>query len=204
MPASRRNPQRWPARLAVFASGRGSNLGALLDAFPSGGATAEVVLVVSNRTGSRALERARQRGVDSVFIDDASMPAFEAAAKDRLDRFKVDLICLAGFMRLLSADFVTEYEGKILNIHPSLLPAFRGLHAQRQALEAGVDESGCTVHFVDVGIDTGPTVLQWTVPIYPDDTERRLSARILAEEHRAYPEAIRRVVARVKGNGEAE
>ncbi len=113
---------------------------------------------------------------------------------ERLEHQHIDLICLAGFMRLLSSDFNAHWRGRILNIHPSLLPAFPGLHSQRQALRAGVSESGCTVHFVDAGVDSGPVVLQRRVPVLPDDTEETLSARILTEEHRAYPEAVRRVL----------
>lgn len=183
-----------PARLAVFASGRGSNLASLLAAFPKGGELGRVVLVVSNKADAPALEKARAAGVEAVYLPFATREAFEQGARGLLERWRVDLICLAGFMRLLSTEFVSAYAGRILNIHPSLLPAFPGLHAQRQALEAGVRETGCTVHWVDAGVDTGPVLVQRAVPVLPGDDEASLSARILAEEHRLYPEAVRRVL----------
>ena len=192
-----------PARLAVFASGRGSNLNALLQAFPAGHTLAEVVLVVSDVADAPALEKASAQGVTTFHHpfpprkhdpDGRGRALFEAAATRRLKHQHIDLVCLAGFMRLLSAEFNARWRGRILNIHPSLLPAFPGLHPQRQALRAGVGESGCTVHFVDAGVDSGPVVLQRRVPVLPDDTEETLSARILTEEHRAYPEAVRRVL----------
>ncbi|RDI94568.1 phosphoribosylglycinamide formyltransferase [Meiothermus sp. QL-1] len=183
-----------PARLAVFASGRGSNLEALLRAFPCGDSLGQVVLVVSDKPQAPALERALRAGVEAVHIPWKGRAGFEEAAHRLLEARRIDLVLLAGFMRILSPEFVARWYGRLLNIHPSLLPAFPGLHAQRQALAAGVSESGCTVHFVDAGVDTGPIVLQRRVPVLPGDTEESLAARILAEEHRAYPEAVRRVL----------
>ncbi len=183
-----------PARLAVFASGRGSNLAALLEAFPPGEPVGSVVLVVSDRANAGALEKARKAGIEAVVIPFAERADFEREALNLLNVHAIDLVCLAGFTRLLSSAFVDEYAGRILNIHPSLLPAFRGLHAQRRALAAGVSVSGCTVHVVDAGMDTGPILLQRKVPILKGDSEAALSERILAEEHRAYPEGVRRVL----------
>jgi phosphoribosylglycinamide formyltransferase-1 len=185
-----------PARIAVFASGRGSNLGALLEAFPPEDPLGHIVLVVSDKADAGALEKAVQAGVEAVHIPwpKGGRQQFEQAALHLLAEKHVDLVLLAGFMRLLSPAFVEPWMGRLLNIHPSLLPNFPGLHAQKQALEARVQESGCTVHFVDTGVDTGPVILQRRVPVFPDDTEETLSARILAEEHQAYPEAVRRVL----------
>lgn len=196
-------PLNRPARLAVFASGRGSNLDALLRAFPERHTLAEVALVVSDVAGAPALEKAEAHGVATFQhpfparkhdADGRGRALFEAVVGARLEHHHIDLVCLAGFMRLFSSDFNAHWRGRILNIHPSLLPAFPGLHPQRQALAAGVTESGCTVHFVEADVDSGPTVLQRRVPMVPSDTEASLSARILTEEHRAYPEAVTRVL----------
>jgi len=184
-----------PARLAVFASGRGSNLRSLVAAFPPDDALASVVLVLSNKPAAGALALAEAHAIPARFVpfgDDRDR--FEREASRLLAAFGVDLICLAGFMRVLSPAFTARYAGRILNVHPSLLPLFPGLHAQRQALAAGALESGCTVHFVDAGVDTGATIVQRHVPVLPDDTEETLTARILKEEHRAYPDAVRRVL----------
>jgi len=190
------------ARIAVFASGRGSNLASLLAAFPphaaaTDGRLGSITLVISNRSDAPALERARAAGVSAHHVRwDAlhGKAAFEREATTLLTEADIDLVCLAGFMRLLSPDFTERYAGRLLNIHPSLLPDFRGLHAQRQALEAGVDEAGCTVHFVDAGVDTGAPILQRKVPVLRGDTEESLTARILEAEHEAYPEAVRMVL----------
>ena len=184
------------ARLAVgvLASGRGSNLQAILDAAARPDYPARVALVVSDREQAQALERARARGVPAVWAnpkDFGDRTAYDAELRRLLEGAGVGLVCLAGFMRILTPGFVRAWAGRILNVHPSLLPAFPGLHAQRQALEHGVRVAGATVHFVDEGVDTGPIVLQAGVPVRPDDTEDALAARILAEEHRLYPEAIR-------------
>jgi phosphoribosylglycinamide formyltransferase-1 len=183
-----------PLVLGVLASGRGSNLQAILDATDAGRCPARVAVVVSDRKDAPALERARRARLRAVHLDPRAYPdrvAFDAAIADVFDADGVELICLAGYMRVLSAEFVRRYRTRILNVHPALLPAFRGLDAQRQALQYGVKVTGATVHFVDEGVDTGPIVLQATVPVLDDDTEATLAARILAEEHRLYPEAIR-------------
>ncbi len=186
------------SRLAILLSGRGSNFEAIAAAVAAGAIpNAEIVAVLSDVPEAPGLARATQRGLPALAVDRKRYPdrrAHEAEMLRRLDLARPDLICLAGYMRLLSPGFVGRWRGRILNIHPALLPKFPGLDVQRRALEAGETESGCTVHFVDEGTDTGPIVLQRRVPILPGDTEESLSARILAEEHRAYPEAISRVL----------
>lgn len=185
------------ARLAVLISGSGSNLQALLDACTQADFPAQVVCVVSNVPTAFGLERARKAGVPAVALDHkafGSRADFERALGDELKKAGVEWVCLAGFMRLVSADFLARFPGRVLNVHPSLLPAFTGLHAQRQALERGVKIAGCTVHFVDAGMDTGPIIAQAAVPVLPGDDEASLSARILAEEHKLYPLAVRLVV----------
>ena len=181
-------------RVAVLASGRGSNLGAILESCKREEFPARVVVVVSDREHAAALERARREGVEAIFLDPKAhgdRAAYDGALTETLERYRPGLVCLAGFMRLLGSAFVRRWSGRLLNVHPSLLPSFPGLHPHRQALAYGVKVSGATVHFVDDGVDTGPVVLQAGVPVRPDDTEDSLSARILAEEHRLYPEAIR-------------
>ena len=193
------------ARIAILASGRGSNLASLLAAFPPGAnaghrgdpALGSIAIVISNKPDAPALTRARAAGVDAVHVPwDAQHPrsSFEDEVARLLDAAAIDLVCLAGFMRLLSPGFTARYAGRLLNIHPSLLPDFRGLHAQRQALAAGVAEAGCTVHLVDAGVDTGQVILQKRVPVLPTDTEESLSERILQVEHLAYPEAVTAVL----------
>ncbi len=185
------------ARLGVLVSGSGSNLQALLDASAQADYPAEVVCVVSNVPTAFALERARKAGVSTVVLEHkafGSRADFERALGEELRKAGVEWVCLAGFMRLLSADFLAGFPGRVLNIHPALLPAFPGLHAQRQALERGVKIAGCTVHFVDTGTDTGPIIAQAAVPVLPGDDETSLSARILTEEHRLYPLAVRLAV----------
>jgi len=181
-------------RVGVLASGRGSNFDALAKAVEGGQVPALVVVLVSDRSDAPALDLARARRVEALVIDPKSYPSREAhekAVTAALDERAVGLVCLAGYMRILGATFVRHFEGRLLNIHPSLLPAFPGLHAQRQALEHGVKVAGATVHFVDEGTDTGPIVLQAAVPVLREDTEGTLSRRILVEEHRIYPEAVR-------------
>jgi len=181
----------------VLLSGRGSNFEALADSVAAGRIPgAEIVLVISNRESAPGIEKARERGIPAKVIPSK---VIEREGYDRLlvaalEQAKADLVCLAGFMRLLSPYFVERLRGRILNIHPSLLPAFPGLEAQRQALEYGVRLAGCTVHFVDETLDAGPIVLQAVVPVRDDDTPESLSARILAEEHRIYSEAARIVL----------
>lgn len=180
--------------VGVLASGRGSNLQAILDASARPGYPARVAVVVSDRERAAALERAAAAGVPAVFLnpkDHADREAYDAALAQTLRAHGVGLVCLAGFMRILSPGFVRAFPGRILNVHPSLLPAFPGLAAQRQALEHGAKIAGATVHFVDDGLDSGPIVLQASVPVREGDTEASLSARILLEEHRLLPEAVR-------------
>jgi phosphoribosylglycinamide formyltransferase 1 len=183
-----------PLRVGVLASGRGSNFRALALAAADGRIPAAVVVLVTDRPEAGALAVARELGIEAVVLEPAQHPSREAHEKAviaALEDRQVGLVCLAGYMRLLSAGFVGHFRGRLLNIHPSLLPAFPGLHAQRQALEHGARVSGATVHFVDDGVDTGPIVLQAAVPVRPDDTEATLADRILVEEHRLYPEAVR-------------
>ena len=180
--------------IGVLASGRGSNFEALASAAASGRIPARVAVLVADRPEARALSIARDRGVEAVCIDPREHPgrdAHEKAVIAALDERGIGLVCLAGYMRILSPGFIGHFEGRLLNIHPSLLPAFPGLHAQRQALAWGVRVAGATVHFVDDGVDTGPIVMQAAVPVLEGDTEEALSARILAEEHRIYPESVR-------------
>lgn len=177
-----------------MASGRGSNLQALLDEFGPHERLGRVVLVVSDKPGAAALQRGSTAGVEAVQLPWEGRSSFETRLTRLLEEREVDLLCLAGFMRLLSAAFVERFEGRILNVHPSLLPRFRGLHAHRQALAAGVSESGCTVHFVDAGIDSGTVIEQRRVPVLPGDDEESLAARILEQEHIAYPHAVRLVL----------
>ena len=181
-------------RIGVLASGRGSNFEAIARAVASGLIPATLAVLIADRPGAGAIARARAHGVETLCIDPREHPgraAHEKAVIGALDERSVGLVCLAGYMRLLTGDFVRHFEGRLLNIHPSLLPCFPGLHAQRHALEHGVKVAGATVHFVDEGVDTGPIVLQAAVAVQDDDTEDTLAERILAEEHRIYPEAIR-------------
>ncbi|HZY03349.1 MAG TPA: phosphoribosylglycinamide formyltransferase [Anaeromyxobacteraceae bacterium] len=198
-------------RLGVLASGGGTNLQAILDACGQGGASgqaggrrrldAEVAVVLCNVPGAGALERAARAGVAGELLPSkgvADREAYDRRLVERLRHHRVDLVCLAGFMRIVSPDFLDAFGPspasngcpRVMNIHPGLLPSFPGLHAQRQALEYGVRFSGCTVHFVDPGCDTGPVIVQAVVPVLPGDDEAALSARILKEEHRLYPQAI--------------
>lgn len=178
-------------RVAVLASGRGSNLAALLRA-QAEYSSFRVVLAVSNVEGSGALSLGRDAFVEAACVPSRGVgrDAHERALLDLLASRNVDVVCLAGYMRVLTPVFIGGFSGPILNIHPSLLPAFPGMHAQKQALDAGVRWSGATVHFVDTGLDTGPILLQEPVRVHPDDTEGTLSARILATEHRLYPQAV--------------
>ena len=180
-------------RIGVLISGRGSNLQAIIDSIAGGRLDAEIAVVISNRANAAGLERARAAGIETLHIDHKRYPsreAFDLAVVAALKQRGVSLVCLAGFMRLLSAAFVEAFPNRILNIHPSLLPAFVGLDGQRQAWEYGVKVSGATVHVVTPELDAGPIVLQAVVPVRDDDTPDTLAARILAEEHRIYPEAI--------------
>jgi phosphoribosylglycinamide formyltransferase-1 len=180
-------------RIGVLISGRGSNLQALIDATEDGRLDAEIAVVISNRANAQGLDRARAAGLEALVIDHrafASRDPFEQALVHELKSRDVSVVCLAGFMRLLDKTFLDAYANRILNIHPSLLPAFPGIDAQRQAWEHGVKVAGATVHLVTDQLDGGPIVLQASVPVRDDDTADTLAARILAEEHRIYPEAV--------------
>jgi len=180
-------------RIGVLLSGRGSNFEALADSVAAGRIpNAEITIVISNREGAPGIQRAESRGIRTRVIPSKGLEreAYDRQVVAALNEHKVDLICLAGYMRLCSPYFVAAFPNRILNIHPSLLPSFPGLESQRQALEYGVKFAGCTVHFVDENLDAGPIVLQAIVPVEDKDTEESLSARILKEEHRIYSEAI--------------
>lgn len=179
-------------RIAILLSGRGSNFQAIAASIASGRLKAEIGVVISNRADAPGLTTARELGLNAVCISSRGLDreTYDRALLDELARHRIDLICLAGYMRLLSAAFVRAYPLRILNIHPSLLPAFPGLDAQHQALHHGVRYSGCTVHFVDEHLDAGPIILQAVVPVEDGDSVESLSARILKEEHRIYTEAL--------------
>jgi phosphoribosylglycinamide formyltransferase-1 len=183
-------------RTAVLISGRGSNLQSLIDAASTPDFPAEVTLVMSNVADAFGLERARKADIPTAVIrhrDYANRDAFDAAMDAVLREKNIEFVCLAGFMRLLGAPFVRAWEGRIVNIHPSLLPAFKGLNVHEQALAAGVRVSGCTVHYVIPELDSGPAIVQATVPVENDDSVETLAARVLEAEHRIYPEALRLV-----------
>lgn len=177
-------------RAVILISGRGSNMEALLRA----GLPVDFAAVISNRPDAGGLAIARELGVDTAVVDHTrhtDRTAFDAALAAQIDRHGADLVCLAGFMRVLTDDFVQRYQGRMLNIHPALLPAFPGLNTHARALAAGVKLHGCTVHFVTPEVDAGPIVVQAAVPVFDDDTPERLAARVLAQEHRIYPLAVR-------------
>jgi phosphoribosylglycinamide formyltransferase 1 len=184
-------------RIGVLISGRGSNLQAMIDAIADGRLRAEIAVVISNFSNAAGLEKARAANIPTLVMPHQESPsraAYDRALADALRARQVDLVCLAGFMRLLGTAFIDAFPNRILNIHPSLLPAFPGLDAPQQALHHGVKVTGATVHFVDAELDAGPIVVQAAVPVLPGDTLASLSARILVEEHRLYPEAIERVL----------
>ena len=188
--------------LGILGSGSGSNMQAMLDAIDAGTLDARIALVLSDNPDAFILERARTRGIATGVIDCRGFrtkfpDAAQAETAARLQAAGVELVCLAGFLRLVKQPLLDAYPNRILNIHPALLPAFPGLEAWKQALAAGVAETGCTVHFVDAGMDTGPVILQERVPVLPGDTAESLHARIQVVEHRLYPEAINRVAARL-------
>jgi phosphoribosylglycinamide formyltransferase 1 len=184
-------------RLGILLSGRGSNFEAIADSIETGRLDAEIAVVISNRPDARGLETARERGLTTLCMPSKGVPRedYDRQLIAKLKNRRVELVCLAGFMRLLTAEFCREFPWGILNIHPSLLPAFPGLDAQKQALDHGVKISGCTVHFVDEHLDAGPIVLQAAVPVLAGDTAEMLAERILNEEHRIYSEAIGIVLA---------
>jgi phosphoribosylglycinamide formyltransferase 1 len=178
-------------RTAVLISGRGSNMAALIEAASRDGYPAEIALVLSSRANAAGLDRAREAGIPAATVDYAGGPASgEAAIEAALAEHKIELICLAGFMRLLSPDFVDRWRDRLINIHPSLLPAFAGLNTHARALDAGVKVHGCTVHFVRAAMDNGPIIAQAAVPVLPGDTPDTLAERVLAAEHRLYPQAL--------------
>ena len=183
-------------KIGICISGRGSNMANLIDATRDGRLDAEVALVISNVSSAAGMSLARERGVETIFIDHRGRPREEhdneVAAE--LKKRSVSIVCHAGYMRLVCAAFIRQFENRLLNIHPSLLPAFRGLNAQRQALDEGVKISGCTVHLLDEELDHGPIVMQRAVPVHDDDTLESLSERILEQEHKLYPEAVARVL----------
>jgi phosphoribosylglycinamide formyltransferase 1 len=181
-------------KLGVLVSGRGSNLQAIIDNVENGSLAAEVVVVISDQADAYALERARKHTIAAVHVSAkgyrGKRDEYDALLARELQKHNVDLVCLAGFMRIITPTLIKAYTNRILNIHPALLPAFPGLHVQKAALQHGVKFSGCTVHFVDEGMDTGPIIIQAVVPVLDSDTEDSLSARILAQEHKIYSRAI--------------
>ena len=183
-------------RVAVLISGRGSNMVSLIEAASAPGFPAEIALVLSNRPGAAGLERARAAGIATAVVDHKTHPtreSFEQAMDSVLLEHGIEFICLAGFMRVLTEEFVERWAGRMINIHPSLLPLFRGVHTHRRALEEGVLIHGCTVHFVVPELDAGPIIAQAAVPVVPGDTEESLAARILVQEHVLYPQALRMI-----------
>jgi phosphoribosylglycinamide formyltransferase-1 len=184
-------------RLGVLVSGRGSTLQALIDAIADGRLDASIAVVISNVAGAGGLDRARNAGIETAVVDHRGWPSrddYDRALVEALRARDVDVVCLAGFMRRIGPGFIAAFPDRIVNIHPSLLPSFPGLHAQRQALAHGVKVSGVTVHLVTAELDAGPVIVQRAVPVLDTDTEDTLAARILVEEHEAYPEAVRRVL----------
>ncbi len=181
-------------KIGVLLSGRGSNFKAIFEKVKSGEIKAEIVVVISDNADAQGLEFAKENGIETVSLDIKSFPSRKDYDRKIIDILKgkaVDLVLLAGYMKIVGEEFVSSFKNRIMNIHPALLPSFPGLHAQRKALKYGVRYSGCTVHFVDEKMDHGPIILQAVVPVYQDDTEESLSERILREEHRIYPEAVR-------------
>ena len=183
-------------KLAVLVSGRGSNLQAIIDSIDREELDAHLSIVISNTKDAMALKRAEKHEIKTIFIDPSnysSSKEYDKALVLKLKEFPIDLICLAGYMRILGEEIIQTFEKKIINIHPSLLPSFPGLNAQKQAINHGVKFSGCTVHFVDSGVDSGPIILQTVVPVYDNDDEKSLSKRILEQEHYLYPKAIKMI-----------
>jgi phosphoribosylglycinamide formyltransferase-1 len=183
--------------VAVLISGRGSNMTALIEAAKAQDYPAEIVLVVSNRPDALGLARARDAGIATALIDHTKFgkdrEAFARALDAELEAKQIEIVCLAGFLRLLTPWFVNRWSGRMINIHPALLPQFKGLDTHRRAIEAGVEEHGATVHFVSVGMDEGPVIVQRSVPVLKSDTEATLAARVLEVEHQIYPQALRMV-----------
>ena len=193
-------------KLAVLISGRGSNLQALIDACAAGDFPATVALVVANNPDAQGLARADAGRIPTAVVerrDHGDRDAFDAALSETIGRHGADLVCLAGFMTILGAGFVEQWRDRLINIHPSLLPAYRGLDTHARVLAAGIRTTGCTVHFVTAEVDAGPIIIQESVPVEPDDTPQTLAARVLVAEHRIYPKAVRLIAeGRVPGVGE--
>ena len=182
--------------IAVLVSGRGSNLQAIIDNIERKELDVNLSVVISDKKEAAALERAKKNGIKTIFIDPTAYLNNQDYDKElikKLRELSIDLICLAGYMRILGKEIIQNFDRKIINIHPSLLPAFPGLNAQKQAIKYGVKFSGCTVHFVDSGVDTGPIIMQTAVPVYDNDDEKSLSKRILEQEHYLYPKAIKMI-----------
>jgi phosphoribosylglycinamide formyltransferase-1 len=188
-----RSPKK-RGRIAVFLSGRGSNFMALREAVETGGIDADIALVFSNKEAAPGILKAGEWGLETLHLDPKKFPSkedYDQAIISEVRRREIDLICLAGYMKVLTPRFCDEFAHRIINIHPALLPSFPGLHVQQKAIEWGVRFSGCTVHFVAAEVDMGPIILQAVVPVRQDDTEESLAARILVEEHKIYPESVR-------------
>jgi phosphoribosylglycinamide formyltransferase 1 len=188
-----RSPRK-RGRVAVFLSGRGSNFLAIREAVDRGTIDAEIALVLSNKADAPGLLKARETGLDAVFLDPkafATREDYDRAVLAEVERRRIDLVCLAGYMKVLTPDLCEALKHRVINIHPALLPSFPGLHVQQKAIDWGVRFSGCTVHFVAAEVDMGPIILQAVVPVLQNDTEDTLAARILVEEHKVYPEAVR-------------
>ena len=192
-------------KVGVLASGRGSNFEALAKAFRSGKIKGEIKVLIVDKRNAGAIERAKKYGINWIFVDAKSFPTredYDSKIVSILKHLEVDLVCLAGYMRIVSPVFVNAFKNRIMNIHPAILPAFPGLNAQKKAVEYGVKVSGATVHFVDEGVDTGPVIIQAVVPVSPEDTEKTLSEKILKFEHRIYPQAVKWFAeGRIKVNG---
>jgi len=184
-------------KIGILVSGRGTNLQAIIDAIDNGELSARIAVVLSNKKEAPALERAQQKGIQTATLDPkqfADKKAYDLALARELEDHGVDLVCLAGYMRILSPEFIRKFDGKIINIHPSLLPAFPGLNVQQKAIDHGVKFSGCTVHFVNEEVDGGPIILQAVVPVHESDDAETLADRILIQEHLIYPRAIQLIV----------
>ena len=181
-------------KIGALASGRGTNLQAIIDSIKKGYLQTEIAVVISNKKDAPALERASKEGIDTVYVDPSAFKdrtAYDVEILDILKRYRVDLVVLAGYMRIVTGPLIDAYKNRIMNVHPALLPSFPGMSAQRQALEYGVKIAGCTVHFVEEGVDKGPIIAQAAIPVLEGDTEESLSARILKEEHKLFPQAIK-------------
>ena len=184
-------------KIGILVSGRGTNLQAIMDAIENGELNARIAVVLSNKKEAPALRRAQKQNIETVFVDPkqlAGKKEFDRAIAGELENRQIDLVCLAGYMRILGPEFIRKFEGRIINIHPSLLPAFPGLDVQQKAIDYGVKFSGCTVHFVSEEVDSGPIILQAVVPVHESDNAETLAKRILIQEHLIYPRAIQMIV----------